>query len=72
MEILRTPPTRLRYRRWDHDVYETAAHSAGFTPLTWHPAAIPQHSVDKKGAAYWQAYRDNPFLAAFETCVPEL
>ncbi|WP_156727526.1 class I SAM-dependent methyltransferase [Streptomyces apocyni] len=70
MDILSTPPTRLRYRRWDRDVYEEAATSAGLAAPVWHPAEIPADAIARKGEAYWQPYRANPFLAAFDTYRP--
>jgi hypothetical protein len=66
MDVLATPTVQLGVSRWDQQVYDEASRAAGFASLTWHPARIPEDVLRARGADYWRAYQDNPFLAAFE------
>lgn len=66
MDLLTRPAARLRFTQWDSRVYEDGSAAAGFGSLTWHQVVIPDEALATRGAAYWRAYRDNPFVAALE------
>jgi toxoflavin synthase len=55
----------IEISRWDADVYTEAARAAGFTGCRWILPLIPPHELDKRGADFWHAYLDNPFVAGF-------
>ncbi|HET9140491.1 class I SAM-dependent methyltransferase [Actinophytocola sp.] len=66
MDLLTKPTARLRLSQWDGELYEECSGEAGFGSLTWHQVSIPVEAIEARGAEYWQAYRDNPFVTALE------
>jgi len=66
MDLLTRPSARLRFSQWDGRLYEECSAAAGFGSLTWRQVLIPDEAVAARGADYWQAYRDNPFVTALE------
>jgi SAM-dependent methyltransferase len=55
----------IEISRWDADVYTEAAGAAGFTGCRWILPLIPPDELDRRGADFWHAYLDNPFVAGF-------
>ncbi len=53
---------------WSQATYEAALRAAGFRDLDWRKPEIAPEGIAALGAAYWQAYLQQPHAAVF-TCV---
>jgi SAM-dependent methyltransferase len=55
----------IEISRWDAEVYTEAARTNGFVGCEWILPSIPRREVEQRGADFWHAYLDNPFVTGF-------